>query len=365
MSSPEDVGSGSFNGDPVDANHEHLTARFTEVTLGVKRAREEYEPPRPQRDAEPAEPSAATWSVTDSIASLMAADGSEDDGELIVLPDDLVSSPDVSNNEISAAASSIGYPAFPQTPAPPVSRATKMAVPPRSGPAEPPHRVPTPSTPAPVTPSSARVPGNVPCKTPVSTPVTSLIATPASLGSLATSINTQTSATSFPVDPKRHARMERWANVLAPAMMLERESDEQPRIKELCMRISSAIPGDKQEAQDAFLMLLVNLKDPKNQKLRGRIVDGVLPVEVLVTLGEHDLVNPERREQLDAEFEVRAKNTNMLELRKAVMTSSSLFPCPRCKAKDCTWYQRQTRSGDEPMTVFCTCNRCNCVWKRS
>jgi len=35
-----------------------------------------------------------------------------------------------------------------------------------------------------------------------------------------------------------------------------------------------------------------------------------------------------------------------------------IFACPRCKSFDVDTEQKQTRSADEPMTIFCTCNSC-------
>jgi DNA-directed RNA polymerase subunit M/transcription elongation factor TFIIS len=35
-----------------------------------------------------------------------------------------------------------------------------------------------------------------------------------------------------------------------------------------------------------------------------------------------------------------------------------IFPCTRCKSYDVDTEQKQTRSADEPMTIFCTCNVC-------
>ena len=40
-----------------------------------------------------------------------------------------------------------------------------------------------------------------------------------------------------------------------------------------------------------------------------------------------------------------------------------LFKCNRCKSKNTTYYQLQTRSADEPMTTFVTCNNCESHWK--
>jgi len=39
--------------------------------------------------------------------------------------------------------------------------------------------------------------------------------------------------------------------------------------------------------------------------------------------------------------------------------SSGLFQCKRCKSFDVDTEQKQTRSADEPMTIFCLCTKCS------
>lgn len=39
-------------------------------------------------------------------------------------------------------------------------------------------------------------------------------------------------------------------------------------------------------------------------------------------------------------------------------TTKGIFSCTRCKSFDVDTEQKQTRSADEPMTIFCTCNVC-------
>ena len=43
--------------------------------------------------------------------------------------------------------------------------------------------------------------------------------------------------------------------------------------------------------------------------------------------------------------------------------STDTFTCRRCKSKECTYYQMQTRSADEPMTTFVTCINCGNKWR--
>jgi len=46
-----------------------------------------------------------------------------------------------------------------------------------------------------------------------------------------------------------------------------------------------------------------------------------------------------------------------------IKASTDKFKCGKCKSKECTYYQLQTRSGDEPMTTFVTCISCGNRWK--
>ena len=39
------------------------------------------------------------------------------------------------------------------------------------------------------------------------------------------------------------------------------------------------------------------------------------------------------------------------------------FKCSKCGQRKCTYYQKQTRSADEPMTTFITCVNCGKNWK--
>lgn len=43
--------------------------------------------------------------------------------------------------------------------------------------------------------------------------------------------------------------------------------------------------------------------------------------------------------------------------------STDGFTCRKCKSKECSYYQLQTRSADEPMTTFVTCINCGNRWK--
>jgi transcription elongation factor S-II len=48
---------------------------------------------------------------------------------------------------------------------------------------------------------------------------------------------------------------------------------------------------------------------------------------------------------------------------KNLGATSDMFQCGKCKKRECTFYQKQTRSADEPMTVFITCKACGHEWR--
>lgn len=62
-------------------------------------------------------------------------------------------------------------------------------------------------------------------------------------------------------------------------------------------------------------------------------------------------------------FKLRSKE---LEIEKNKVNDEDydgMFVCRKCKSKKTTYYQLQTRSADEPMTTYVTCNGCGNKWK--
>jgi transcription elongation factor S-II len=48
---------------------------------------------------------------------------------------------------------------------------------------------------------------------------------------------------------------------------------------------------------------------------------------------------------------------------KELKNQDGFFKCGRCKSIKTTYFQMQTRSADEPMTVFVSCLNCGKNWK--
>ena len=67
-------------------------------------------------------------------------------------------------------------------------------------------------------------------------------------------------------------------------------------------------------------------------------------------------LNPEKWKEIMDDVEHKKK------YRERIITSDA-YKCTRCKQRKCTYYQMQTRSADEPMTIFITCVNCGKKWK--
>lgn len=59
--------------------------------------------------------------------------------------------------------------------------------------------------------------------------------------------------------------------------------------------------------------------------------------------------------------EIKIKNQNKYVPKLEASTND--YTCWKCKSNECTHYQLQTRSADEPMTTYVTCIKCGNRWK--
>ena len=73
----------------------------------------------------------------------------------------------------------------------------------------------------------------------------------------------------------------------------------------------------------------------------------------------HQEIYPDKWKTLiDAKIE---RDKNKYEVDKRGATDE--FKCRKCGERQCSYYQLQTRSADEPMTTFITCLNCGNNWK--
>jgi transcription elongation factor S-II len=73
----------------------------------------------------------------------------------------------------------------------------------------------------------------------------------------------------------------------------------------------------------------------------------------------HQEMCPEKWTELIDKKRKREDSRN----QTAVQCSTSLFTCKRCTSKNCTYYELQIRSADEPATIFVSCLDCGKHWR--
>ncbi|KAK3914055.1 Transcription elongation factor S-II [Frankliniella fusca] len=105
---------------------------------------------------------------------------------------------------------------------------------------------------------------------------------------------------------------------------------------------------------------VANLKDAKNPELRQNFVNGALSAARLATMSAEEMASNEMKE-IRNKFMKEAINDAQLATVQG--TKTDLLKCGKCKKRNCTYNQIQTRSADEPMTTFVLCNECGHRWK--
>lgn len=120
--------------------------------------------------------------------------------------------------------------------------------------------------------------------------------------------------------------------------------------------------GDVNAAyKNKYRELAMNLKDPNNPDLNDALLTGAWQPETVVTMAVKDLASVALKAQREAEAKW-AREEARSDLGK-MNGLTDMFRCGKCKERKCTYYQMQTRSADEPMTVFVRCTVCGNRWK--
>ena len=73
----------------------------------------------------------------------------------------------------------------------------------------------------------------------------------------------------------------------------------------------------------------------------------------------HQEMCPDRWRELIAQKVKRDQS----RFTQNIEASTDMFTCKKCKSKRCTYYELQTRSADEPATIFITCLDCGKQFK--
>uniref|UniRef100_A0A672ZN27 Transcription elongation factor A (SII), 3 n=1 Tax=Sphaeramia orbicularis TaxID=375764 RepID=A0A672ZN27_9TELE len=103
-----------------------------------------------------------------------------------------------------------------------------------------------------------------------------------------------------------------------------------------------------------------NLKDPKNPGLRKNVLAGNIELSRMASMTAEEMASDELKQLRNVLTQEAIREHQMA---KTGGTTTDLLQCGKCKKKNCTYNQVQTRSADEPMTTFVLCNECGNRWK--
>jgi len=115
----------------------------------------------------------------------------------------------------------------------------------------------------------------------------------------------------------------------------------------------------------SFVQIYLNhlrsiLNNLNNKHILEQINDGSIKVHNVAFM-THQEMCPERWDELIKRKSILDQN----KFESNIEAATDTFTCRKCKSKKCTYMGMQTRSADEPMTIFVTCLDCGNRWKTS
>lgn len=120
-------------------------------------------------------------------------------------------------------------------------------------------------------------------------------------------------------------------------------------------------PETKEQYRTKIRSLYQNLKNKSNPTLRTRVLNNDVNPEQFVTMSHNELRSAEQREQ---DRKIQKENMDKAMVAQGEKSISMSLQCGKCGQRKVTYTEAQTRSADEPMTVFCTCLNCGKSWKQ-
>ena len=97
----------------------------------------------------------------------------------------------------------------------------------------------------------------------------------------------------------------------------------------------------------------------KNNEFLQKIISNKINPEKIANLSVYDIF-PNNWTEL---IEIKSKR-DKIKYKLKPESMSSLYVCRKCKGRETSYYEVQTRSADETMTQFITCLNCYHYWKR-
>ena len=109
------------------------------------------------------------------------------------------------------------------------------------------------------------------------------------------------------------------------------------------------------------LEILHNLKT--NEDFKKKVVNGELSPEQLATMDVIEMLDKNKKKEINEakENKVNSVRSDWEETHSKV--TSGVYKCKKCGGDKTKQHEMQTRSADEPMTIFITCTECGNSWR--
>jgi len=95
----------------------------------------------------------------------------------------------------------------------------------------------------------------------------------------------------------------------------------------------------------------------KNSNFLNSVLNNDINIDDIAFLSPQEINKEHWKKYMD-----KQTATDEFLYSRTVGTRTSEYKCGRCKERNCTYYQLQVRSSDEPMTTFVNCLNCGNKW---
>ena len=147
----------------------------------------------------------------------------------------------------------------------------------------------------------------------------------------------------------------------------ERERQKREIVEEKIAAEVEQAMYDKLTDPKAYKMharnIFANIGAADNPTFRRRLLTGEIAPSRVALLKPDEMASEEQQLALSEQDKETLYHSRLAEQP----ATKGIFQCPKanCKSDIVRFVQAQTRSGDEPMTTFCTCVSCGFRWKFS
>lgn len=107
---------------------------------------------------------------------------------------------------------------------------------------------------------------------------------------------------------------------------------------------------------DRFRSIFINLKNPG---FLLKIQTGELLPQQVGFLSHQEICPTQWKELIDQKIK-----RDQSHGKQNICASTNMFSCRKCFSKECTYYELQTRSADEPTSIFISCIKCGKHWRQ-